>query len=1079
MNNFLTHFSPEQIDGRPLHAYRISDITFDDLELRLRSLLASSQNVSAAAIFVLWASEKYRREFDGGVFSWSFLTDELSGRLEQSDLRDMTQIGLKTFKRPPPKKTETGNTQYLRTIAAEGGIPVRLLDTKGGYRSALVGLVADIGRFGLGCPQEQAMSFAVKRTARLPLGYRTQEFRELFLRFAREVLELRTLAPSSLAPDQVEGWLDREQPGWRDDLSLRLDEEAARSLLSEAVSVSRRTGLQAEPLKRILTRGIDDIWQSWIEVEDEAQIPSKLLYGVELERTRLRLGPIGDLASVAPDLMLSLDRSPTDGMWSCKRISARRTRAFLFPLSTLASCMAMADGRFLSRVELPGGAAIDPESGLSLWLLSEMGEESARKLNFAGTASLSTQDPHAWVLVGFGVVPSCKGDLVAEPDGKTDLGELWRLSGNGRVFVSDWNVSITTDAEKTDRDEIVALGAVEHAILDSKGTPVFRGLPEILHRRAGRHFKSLNAREMRFRSGRIPVWRKETPDDQFLGPLNIAAKDGENVGPRLSVNLVPKGIVIRDVATAGMQERTLTLSGLPSNWTVQVGGSTNARTDEQGTASFSLPPESLLKDRLAFILAGPNGAPPLSWTLALPRRSSEFIDRDGSLLRSDQNITLHDLRDWRIIPAESVDTYLRIRLVSSWVKSPPAIAVPVPGELPLSSFRGLLEDILALGGPDAELRLRTLSGPDQSRRLILRRFLDNAFLTDTGVEWTSSEDAEQRTELMVSAIDMKNPDRVEVVKPDALEQLGDGWWFLLPTADGQPLRPPRPYITKSLPQEDELPKSDSPISTRDDRVKRYADTLAKAPSDKKLNQLTKLISVFFEHRASPASLDQTLALSRVPDVAVRLLLRAAPQELSDLLTLEMHGGPRWIFVSSKDWSQAFSDEMQSLKAQFSDVPALASMSEDLAHKQLSSRSREILALRPELAAHIGIGLIIKNLASPTDLPSWLGTMPIGLANPLAALSNHANRVAQRHGASVKPLHDLRALKLPDGIQHFHPDMRGLIEAPIFTSEIAWGLRPPPAAHEILELLQAIHTDPGAFEIALPAAMAWQFSRQTT
>lgn len=266
MNDILAGILTDKpIDGRPLHAYRASETEFNDLRQRLRSLLASKQNKSAAALFVLWASEKYRRDFDGGAFSWSFLTDALSLNLDQSDLRDMTGIGLRALKRPPPNETQAGNTQYLRTIAAEGGIPVRFLSSQGGYRAALVGLIADLGRFGLGCPQEQAMSFVARRTARLPLGYRTLEFRELFLRFAREVLELKALAPHALAPDQVEGWLDREKPGWREELSLRLDEDSARSLLSEAVAVSNRTGLHSEPLKRVLIRSDEDAWQGDIE----------------------------------------------------------------------------------------------------------------------------------------------------------------------------------------------------------------------------------------------------------------------------------------------------------------------------------------------------------------------------------------------------------------------------------------------------------------------------------------------------------------------------------------------------------------------------------------------------------------------------------------------------------------------------------------------------------------------------------------------------------------------------------------------------------------------------------------------
>ena len=684
------------------------------------------------------------------------------------------------------------------------------------------------------------------------------------------------------------------------------------------------------------------------------------------------------------------------------------------------------------------------------------------------------QDECPQALVKSGKQPTWADELIAEPDGKTELGDLWRVSGKGRVSVSDWNVSIATDAEQSGRDEIFALGPVEPAILDSRGAAVYKGLPEILHRRAGRHFKSLNAREMRFRSGKLPIWRNRPPDDPFLGRLSIAAREGEGVGPRLSVNIVPKNVAIRDSTTAGTHERTLTLSGLPASWTLQVEGGGIVRTNEQGVALLELSPASLLKDRLSLIMAGPDGAPPLSWSLVLPRRRAEFVDRDGELLSSDQNITLHDLRGWRIIPAMNVTTQLRIRLVGNGALNAKAIAVDVPGELPLSSFRNILEEILSLGGPDAELRIRALSGAEQSKRLILRRFLGNTTLIGTSVEWVSRTNTDDLPQILVSAVDMNDPDRVEEVESDAINQLGQGQWFLLPTADGHPLRPPRPYVAEGL----SMPAIDQPAasSTREDRVNNFAEAFAGSVADVDLNRLIKLISVFFEHGASPASLDQTLALSRVPHIAVMLLCRAERQDLGDLLGLEMHGGPRWVFVSPKDWGTALKHEFQRLQNQFSNSPILGETSFEF--EFLSGRMKEILALRPELYAHIAIGLLTIGLAKPDELKKWLGAMPPSLSNPAAALLIHANRVAQRHGERALPLHDLRAREVPVGMEQFHPDLRGLIEAPVFAAEIAYGLRPPPTSRQMVELLQAIHADPGAFETALPAAMAWQFSRQT-
>ena len=204
-------FADLEIDGRPLHRYRISEELFDQLQLSLMRDLRGRHYRSAAPSFVLWASEQYRREFEGGAFSWHFLTDPLCVSIDQAELRGMTEVGLRHFRRPPPFKTG-GGIQYLRALAAEGGIPVHLLSQEGGYRQALLGLVSDLDRFGAGCPHEEAKAFASRRTLKLPLGYRSEEFLDLFVEFAREISGLRQQAPDGLDTIGIENWLDTTRP---------------------------------------------------------------------------------------------------------------------------------------------------------------------------------------------------------------------------------------------------------------------------------------------------------------------------------------------------------------------------------------------------------------------------------------------------------------------------------------------------------------------------------------------------------------------------------------------------------------------------------------------------------------------------------------------------------------------------------------------------------------------------------------------------------------------------------------------------------------------------------------------------
>jgi len=1058
-----------QIDGRPLHAYRISEPHYADLEVGIRQKLRNNQVVATAADFAIWSAERYRKEYDGGALSWDFLTQPLGISWDQSALRNLTREGLRQLQRP--LKKQSSGTQYLRTLAAEGGIPVKLLSGAGGYKAALVGLVSDLARFGLGCPREVALGFASRRCRRLPQGYQTLEFRELFVDFGFEVLELRALAPDGLSSIKVAPWLDKTKPNWRECLSLRLDGDAARALLSEAVAVTRRTGLATDPVGRVLHLEPDGTWSSWIEFADTAEIAPELLGEVDQDRRRLRLNPTGTLANAVPDLMLELYREVSGEPWQCRRLSAERTARVRYPLDQAGDLTAHADGKFLARVRVPGGGAVDLSSGPSLWRLAEAGESKPQALAFAGSASVQTQDPAIWLLAVKGSKPDFTEDLIGERFGETEDGVLWRLSGNGRVLVSGGNAKVQTGVENDGREEILAIGPLAYRIRDAQGAPVQNGLPEILHRRVGRGFRKLTAKEVWHRMWPTKKWSNGFPTASALGRLEIAAKEGQAVGPRIAIKIVPAEMRVSDVAQGKTGRRRIKLSGLPPHWSVRIADEPVVTADVQGLALIDLS-HATSRGQIPISLAGPAGEAPINWLLNLPQKYGQFQDRDGYVLTDDRYISMQDLRDWRITPAENNTTELRIRLHGGVTVLSPVIGKSVTAEQPLSSFRPLFQEMLGIGGPDAELRLRVVTEGIESKRLVLRHALGSTSLDENVVAVMKNRVPVVDPTLQLFAVDMMEPEQIVQIDPTDLSMLSDGKWFLMPRLNGAPMRPPRPYV-KPAPVE----KTGAHSTRRDDRVEHFCGTYTGIGSDAELVKVANLSSVLIAHDLSPQSLDQVLALERVPEAGILVLLRVKDTELADMLSLEFHGGPRWMFIAPDVWARAFALYTSALSDQLGQYSLPVDQIAKTVGDALGARVADILRLQPAIAGQVLMGLFEVDARYITEIAQRMGGLPPGIQNPKDTLNAYGNDVVRRNAVTATPLYELKVNSRPASFDQYDTNLEGLLNAPLFVAEIALAIRPPPTTRQQVELLQAIQMDMGAFESALPAAIAWYASRQ--
>lgn len=217
---------------RPLYQYGVRSWELEQLRHALREELGRQRPGRWTAMgFCLWASEWWRRNYEGGPWKWRPLLAELDhlefepGNTRYSQLQDMVSRGLGAWKRPVLQLAST--RRYLATLACEGGLPLSLLEKDTHLRKYMRAVMEEYDLFRSSGMQphelaEQAQHF-------LPRSWRQDVVYELAGRLVRKIWRLQQELGESDTP-VID--LDRIQPGWRDKLPVRITDDIARTLLN-------------------------------------------------------------------------------------------------------------------------------------------------------------------------------------------------------------------------------------------------------------------------------------------------------------------------------------------------------------------------------------------------------------------------------------------------------------------------------------------------------------------------------------------------------------------------------------------------------------------------------------------------------------------------------------------------------------------------------------------------------------------------------------------------------------------------------------------------------------------------------
>lgn len=231
------------VTGQPLCLYRLRPEAFAQLQTDLSTILGTADparlSTESAAAFCLFASEWWRRNHDGGTWSWEGIQRALGieTKVTQTHLRNWVAQGLGHFRRPLIVRAH--GTRYLDTLAAEAGFPVPLLRRSGNDLHAVFETLLrkldeaeDLGR-----PlDEDALVRSARSLSRFPVRLRHEPVFHLTARF---LLAIWPFVREAGQADDFERWVGENRQRLHDALPVEMDDGSIRRFVQSVLDAGR------------------------------------------------------------------------------------------------------------------------------------------------------------------------------------------------------------------------------------------------------------------------------------------------------------------------------------------------------------------------------------------------------------------------------------------------------------------------------------------------------------------------------------------------------------------------------------------------------------------------------------------------------------------------------------------------------------------------------------------------------------------------------------------------------------------------------------------------------------------------
>ncbi|MBL3601402.1 MAG: hypothetical protein JMN25_16310 [gamma proteobacterium endosymbiont of Lamellibrachia anaximandri] len=427
-------------DSRSLYQYRLTTAEFDELEDLLRHWLGLLSVVDLGTftritgfpeLFVLYASEWWRRRYDGSGFAWEPILRDLNvdpNGWTPGQRSDCVREGLREWHLKP---RESGALRFLGAVAVQGGLPLRLLaEAKGGIGHVLHRVLQLAEGRQVSCLDLHAWIESLQGW--LPKSYRQAAIYALLADIVWTVLALKQEAGLT-AKDDALVVLNLRVPGWKERFPLPLEDKYARGLMEQlvkdAAQVRTRKIAPSLPVERLLeSQGGEWVLISRIELPDtlgERELAN--LFGVSEEALprAARLTLVVGERSFATDMR----RLAGQGCYRIEPASWSLVGEKSAPEHLLR--LSAPDGRVWSVVAQRGGAI---DEGLP-WVFS--GDESPHRLLRQGGGGIAATEALLALPQGWRVVAANDGEAHDLGRLEAPAREVVRLRGTVEIMRSD------------------------------------------------------------------------------------------------------------------------------------------------------------------------------------------------------------------------------------------------------------------------------------------------------------------------------------------------------------------------------------------------------------------------------------------------------------------------------------------------------------------------------------------------------------------------------------------------------------------------------------------------------------------